>query len=117
MHIHALPIQFFTGSRVGELMTRISSDTGLLMALVTNVIGDLMKDPFTLIGCIAAMFYLDWQLTLIILVVFPFLLGSNRTFGKRIRRASKVGQVQMGDMFSLHRRKFIGCDGREGISA
>ena len=45
MHIHALPIQFFTGSRVGELMTRISSDTGLLMALVTNVIGDLMKDP------------------------------------------------------------------------
>ena len=60
-HIHALPMYFFSKSRVGELMTRISSDTGLLLSLVTNVIGDLMKDPFTLIGCVAAMFYLDWR--------------------------------------------------------
>ena len=108
-HMHALPIQFFTGNRVGELMTRISSDTGLLMALVTNVIGDLMKDPFTLIGCIAAMFYLDWQLTLIILVVFPFCLVPIALFGKRIRRASKVGQVQMGDMFSLAQESLTGA--------
>ena len=108
-HMHALPIQFFTGSRVGELMTRISSDTGLLMALVTNVIGDLMKDPFTLIGCIAAMFYLDWQLTLIILVVFPFCLVPIALFGKRIRLASKVGQVQMGDMFSLAQEGLTGA--------
>ena len=34
-------------------MTRITSDTGLLLALVTNVIGDLMRDPFTMIGCVA----------------------------------------------------------------
>ena len=108
-HMHALPIQFFTGSRVGELMTRISSDTGLLMALVSSVIGDLMKDPFTLIGCIAAMFYLDWQLSLIILVVFPFCLVPIALFGKRIRRASKVGQVQMGDMFSLAQESLTGA--------
>ena len=108
-HMHSLPIQFFTGSRVGELMTRISSDTGLLMALVTNVIGDLLKDPFTLIGCIAAMFYLDWQLTLIILLVFPFCLVPIVLFGKRIRLASKVGQVQMGDMFSSAQESLTGA--------
>jgi subfamily B ATP-binding cassette protein MsbA len=108
-HIHSLPIQFFRGSRVGELMTRISSDTGLLMALVSSVIGDLMKDPFTLVGCIAAMFYLDWRLTLIILVVFPVCLLPIALFGKRIRRASKIGQMQIGDMFSLAQESLAGA--------
>ena len=55
------------------------------------------------------MFYLDWQLTLIILVVFPFCLVPIALFGKRIRRASKVGQVQMGDMFSLAQESLSGA--------
>lgn len=108
-HIHALPIQFFSKSRVGELMTRITSDTGLLMGLVSNVIGDLMRDPFTMIGCIAAMFFLDWQLSLIILLVFPFCLLPIALLGKRIRRASKAGQEQVGDMLSSAQESLSGA--------
>ena len=40
-------------------MTRINSDTTLLMGLVNNVIGDIIKDPFSLIGCVVAMIFLD----------------------------------------------------------
>ena len=108
-HIHALPIQFFSKSRVGELMTRITSDTGLLMGLVSNVIGDLMRDPFTMIGCIAAMFYLDWRLSVIILLVFPFCLLPIALLGKRIRRASKAGQEQVGDMLSSAQESLSGA--------
>ena len=64
-HIHALPMQFFSKSRSGELISRITNDTNLLTQLVSNVLGDLIREPFTLIGAVAAMFYIDWRLSLI----------------------------------------------------
>ena len=90
-------------------MTRITSDTGLLLSLVTNVIGDLMRDPFTMIGCIAAMFFLDWRLSLIILLVFPLCLLPISVLGKRIRIASKSGQEQTADMLSSAQESLSGA--------
>ncbi len=100
-HIHALPMQFFSKSRVGELITRITSDTAMLTELVSNVIGDILREPFTLIGCIAAMFYLDWRLSVVALVVFPVCILPVALLGRRIRKASKRGQENMGDMLSV----------------
>lgn len=100
-HIHSLPIQFFTGNRVGELITRLTADTGLLTQLVSNVIGELIREPFTLIGCIAAMFYLDAKLSLIALVFFPLCILPVALFGRRVRKASKSGQEGTADMLSV----------------
>ena len=109
VHIHKLPIQFFSKNRVGELMTRINSDTTLLMGLVNNVIGDVIRDPFSLIGCVVAMIFLDWKLAIIVLFIFPFCLLPIGIFGKRIRIASKEGQVQTGEMFSLAQESILGA--------
>jgi len=100
-HIHTLPMQFFGSSRVGDLITRITSDTGLLNQLVSNVIGDLIREPFTLVGCIAAMFYLDWKLSVVALVVFPVCILPIILLGRRIRKASKRGQQSIGNMLSV----------------
>lgn len=100
-HIHALPMQFFTGSRTGELISRITADTILLAQLVSNVISDLIREPFTLIGCIAAMFYLDWKLSLIAIVLFPICILPIALLGKRIRKASRGGQERTADMLSV----------------
>ncbi|MBN2685935.1 MAG: ABC transporter ATP-binding protein [Pontiellaceae bacterium] len=100
-HIHALPMQFFSKSRVGDLISRITSDTTLLTYLVSNVIGDVIREPFTLIGCIAAMFWMDWKLALIALVVLPVCILPIALLGRRIRKASKGGQECLGDMLSV----------------
>ncbi|NLX24436.1 MAG: ABC transporter ATP-binding protein [Lentisphaerae bacterium] len=100
-HIHTLPMQFFGSSRVGDLISRVTSDTSLLNQLVSNVIGDLIREPFTLIGCVAAMFYLDWKLTVVALVVFPVCILPIMLIGRRIRKASKRGQQSIGDMLSV----------------
>jgi len=100
-HIHSLPMQFFGKSRVGELISRITADTGLLTQLVSNVLGDLIREPFTLIGCIGAMVILDWKLSIIALVVFPVCIGPVALLGRRVRKASKSGQESMGDMLSV----------------
>ncbi len=100
-HIHALPMQFFGKSRVGDLISRITTDTGLLTQLVSNVLGDLIREPFTLIGCIAAMIILDWRLAVIALVVFPICIGPVAILGRRVRKASRGGQESLGDMLSV----------------
>lgn len=98
--IHALPMQFFGKNRVGDLISRITADTGLLTQLVSNVLGDLIREPFTLIGCIVAMCVLDWRLSLIALLVFPICIGPVVLLGRRIRKASRGGQKTLGDMLS-----------------
>ncbi len=100
-HIHALPMQFFGKNRVGDLISRITTDTGLLTQLVSNVLGELIRAPFTLFGCIAAMFYLDWRLSVVALVVFPVCIAPVALLGRRVRKASKGGQESLGDMLSV----------------
>ena len=100
-HIHILPMQFFSKNRVGELISRITNDTSLLTQLVSNVVGDVIREPFTLIGSIAAMFYLDWKLSLMALVVFPICILPVILLGRRVRKASKRGQEGLGDMLSV----------------
>ena len=100
-HIHSLPMQFFGQSRVGELISRLTADTGLLTQLVSNVLGDLIREPFTLVFCVAAMVKLDWKLSVIALVVFPICIAPVAILGRRIRKASKGGQETLGDMLSV----------------
>ena len=100
-HIHALPMQFFSQSRVGELISRITNDTSLLTQLVSNVVGDLIREPFTLVACIGAMFYLDWKLSIAAVVVFPIVILPVALLGRRVRKASKRGQEGLGDMLSV----------------
>jgi subfamily B ATP-binding cassette protein MsbA len=100
-HIHTLPMQFFTKSRSGDLITRITSDTGALTTLVSNVIADAIRSPFTLLGCIAVMVWTNWQLSIIALVVFPVCIAPVALIGKRIRKASKRGQEGIGNMLSV----------------
>ncbi len=100
-HIHALPMQFFSQSRSGELISRITNDTNLLTNLVSNVVGDLIREPFTLIACVFGMFVLDWKISLMVLVVFPIVVLPVAVLGKRVRKASKKGQRGLGDMLSV----------------
>ena len=100
-HIHALPMQFFGKNRVGDLISRITTDTGLLTQLVSNVVGDIIREPFMLIGCIAAMVYFDWKLAILALVVFPVCILPVALLGRRVRKASKGGQEGLADMLSV----------------
>lgn len=100
-HIHSLPMRFFSKSRVGDLISRVTNDTTLLTQLVSNVVGDLIREPFTLIACVGAMFYLDWKLTLCAVVIFPILILPVALLGRKVRKASKKGQEGLGDMLSV----------------
>ncbi len=109
-HIHRLPMQFFSQSRSGDLITRLISDTALIQQLVSNVVGDLLREPCVLISAIVVLLWnFDWHLTLMTLVVFPVCLVPVSIFGRRVRKASRLGQEKMSDLLSTAQESIAGA--------
>lgn len=99
-HIHRLSLAYFTKSRTGELISRTTNDSMLVERAVSNVLADLVREPFTLIAAIGYILYLDPILALLSLVVFPVCIIPVVILGRRVRRISREGQEKLADMVS-----------------
>ncbi|HAL91867.1 MAG TPA: hypothetical protein DCM68_02435, partial [Verrucomicrobia bacterium] len=104
-----LPMLYFTGSRTGELMSRTLNDTQLIERGITEVICDLVQQPFVLMGAAAYLFFIDLRLALISLAVFPLCVLPIAIFGKRVRRHSKAGQERVADLSSIQQEAIGGA--------
>ncbi|MBP1588607.1 MAG: ATP-binding cassette domain-containing protein [Kiritimatiellae bacterium] len=104
-----LPLLFFTGSRTGELMSRTLNDTQLIEKSITEVICDLVQQPFVLIGAAASLVMTDLKLAAIALVVFPVCILPAALFGRRVRRHSRAGQERIADLSSIQQEAIGGA--------
>ena len=104
-----LPLLYFTGSRTGELMSRTLNDTQLIEKSITEVICDLVQQPFVLIGAACALLITDLRLALISLAVFPVCILPVMLFGKRVRRHAKAGQERIADLSSIQQEAIAGA--------
>ena len=108
-HIHSLPLQFFTHNKVGQLISRISNDTTALNQIATNVLADAVRAPFTLIGSIAVLMWIDWKLSLISLLIFPICIFPIIVISRKIRKAAKINQESIGDLLSISQESITGA--------
>ena len=104
-----LPLLYFTGSRTGELMSRTLNDTQLIERGITEVICDLVQQPFVLIGAATALLLIDLRLALVSLAIFPVCILPVMLFGKRVRRHSKAGQERIADLSSIQQESIAGA--------
>ena len=93
-----LPSAYFGDNASGRIMSRILNDAGQVADAGFNVITILAKDGVSLIGLLALLFYLNWQLTLVTFMVLPVVAISIRLVSKRLRKLSHHNQKQMGHM-------------------
>jgi ABC-type multidrug transport system fused ATPase/permease subunit len=93
--IITLPISFFEKSRVGELMSRITSDVTQLQDVLSITLAELFRQVFTLVGGVVLISMLSGKLTLFMLSTFPFLVVAAIVFGKFIRKNSKKVQDEL----------------------
>ncbi|MCY4019518.1 MAG: ABC transporter ATP-binding protein [Chloroflexi bacterium] len=87
-HLQFLSIRFYTDRRVGELVSRISSDVTVVRTVLTGNISTLLQQSMTLLGSVGVMFWLNWRLTLFIVVLMPIIVGVGFVLGSAIRRMS-----------------------------
>lgn len=91
------PISFFDNSRVGELMSRITSDVALLQDALTITLAELIRQTIILIGGSVFIFFLAPELTVFMLLTFPVLIVLAMVFGKAIRRMSGKTQDKLAE--------------------
>ena len=94
-HLQSLSIKFFTDRRVGELISRISSDVTVMRTVLTGNLSALLQQSLTLLGAVAVMFWLNWRLTMFIIVLMPFIVIVGFIFGIYIRRTSTKVQDEI----------------------
>jgi subfamily B ATP-binding cassette protein MsbA len=100
-HLQDLSLSYFIRTTTGQLISRITNDVNILHATVTDGVTGFLKDILTIIALVTVVFYNDWLLATVSLVIFPVAIVPLARFGKKIRGFSRRSQVQMGAMTTL----------------
>jgi len=94
-------LAFFTQNPTGVLISRITNDVNFMKEAVSEAVTNLFKDSFTIVCLIFVIFYRDWKLAIIAMVVFPLTIYPIATFGRKMRKVATRTQVTMGSLTSL----------------
>lgn len=100
-HIQELPVSFFKRTPSGVILSRITNDVNLLQGAITDAITGGIKDLFTIIGLIFVIFYTDWKLAMLAMLVFPAILYLISRFSIKLRKFSTKGQISMSRLTSI----------------
>ena len=96
-----MPIGFFSHQRTGALMSLIVNDAGMIQQVIATVIRDLFQQSLTMISLMGVLFYLNWWLALVSIVVVPLSYYPMSRIGKRIRRIAHSGQEKIAELTTL----------------
>ncbi len=89
-HLQTLSLAFFNNHRVGDIMSRVTTDVTRVQAGLTTNVLSLIQQVITLSGAVLIIALLDWRLTLLIVLVVPLIVLSAMLFGRRFRGYSKA---------------------------
>ena len=84
----------------GKFISHLTFDVNLISKLVSNVILNLTKDSFTLVGLIIVMFYQNWKLALFAIIMIPLATIAARSLGKRIGKVTIQAADRTGELSS-----------------
>jgi ATP-binding cassette, subfamily B, bacterial MsbA len=84
----------------GKFITNLTNDVNMVTNLVSTVILNLFKDSLTLIGLLSVMFYQNWKLSLIAIIMIPLASTAAKALGKRIRKVSTQQMDRTGILTS-----------------
>jgi subfamily B ATP-binding cassette protein MsbA len=93
-----LPAKFFDDHSSGALLSKVAYDVSGVAGAATTVLTVLVKDSIAIVGLLAWLFYLNWKLTLIALVIGPPVALTVRLISTRMRRMSREVMRSLGDV-------------------
>ncbi len=93
--LQAMSLKFYADRRVGELVSRISSDVTVMRTAMTNNLTTLLQQILILTGSVVIMFLINFRLSLFILVIIPIIAVVVVTFGYYLRRVSTEVQDEI----------------------
>ncbi len=100
-HLQKMPIAFYTGTKTGEIMNRVSSDVDNVDGVVTGTLTTIITNVVIIISTVIAMFAWNWKLALVSLVVAPLMIYQLGPVGRRMYDLRKLTRVQRDRIESI----------------
>jgi subfamily B ATP-binding cassette protein MsbA len=103
-----LPVGFHDANTSGRLVSRVINDVNLMAVAVAGVLKDMFQQGLTFIAMLGVIFYQNWKLAAVSLVVIPISFYMMLNMGQRLRRLATRGQERIGDMSSALQETLTG---------
>ncbi|MFZ2501840.1 MAG: ABC transporter ATP-binding protein [Nocardioides sp.] len=95
-HVQRLPLEFFGVCRQGDLQSRVTHDVSAIEGFLVSGSTAMVSYGLEVVLFTAALFYLDWRLALVALIVTPLFATLTKAFSRRIKQISREKQRRVG---------------------
>ena len=100
-HLHRMPLSFFTGTKTGEIMNRVSSDVDNIDNVVTGTLVSIVTNIATMVTTVVTVFILDWRLALVSLAIIPLMIIPLSPVGRRMYDIRKETREKRDEIESI----------------
>ena len=90
-HVQRMPLAFFTRTQTGALISRMNNDVIGAQRAVTGTLGSVVSNVVVLVTTLTAMFILQWQITLVALVLLPVFIIPAKRVGRKMQEITREG--------------------------
>jgi len=108
-HIQGMPLQFFSDLHTAELMSRVINDVNRLARLFSQVLVMTIRQAGTIVALLAVMLAREPILTLIAIVVFPFVGVFVRSIGRKLYKINRRAQEKIAELNVMLQEAFVGA--------
>ncbi|MEZ3159693.1 ABC transporter ATP-binding protein [Microbacterium sp. BWT-B31] len=100
-HLQAMELAFFTRTKTGAIQSRLQNDVGGVSGVLTNTVTSILGNLVTVAASLVAMLIIDWRLTLIAVVLMPFLVFVQRRVGQVRARIAGETQESLSELSAI----------------
>jgi ATP-binding cassette, subfamily B, bacterial len=101
VHLESMHLGFFTGTRTGDIQSRLGNDVGGVETVVTQTASSILSNAVTVIASLVGMVLLSWQLTLVAVALLPVFVVLQIQVGRVRRRIAGRTQTSLSEMSSI----------------
>jgi len=98
--IIALPLSFFSEEKKGDILSRMSGDVGEVENSIMSSLNMVFQNFIMIVVYFTTMLIISWELTMFVLVMLPFALLLMGRVSKQLKKPSREGQAQLGELLS-----------------
>lgn len=100
-HLQGMSLKFFTGTKTGEIQTRLINDVQGVQTVVSTTLVDQLSNAAIVLSTLVAMFIMDWRLTLLSILMVPFFAVIGKSVGEYARKVRLGTQEQTGELNAM----------------
>ena len=99
-HLQGMSLRFFSGTRTGEIQSRLANDVGGIQSVVSDTVANILSNLATVLSTLVAMIWLDWRLTILAVGILPIFSWISTLVGEKSRKIRTEVQAELATLNS-----------------